>query len=661
MKKLLVIAVAALALAACTQERSLDSVTPGVTEITATHVSTRSSLEVSEGESPTYNIFWDVPDSILVGYAGTKPAVFTSKNDSPAAEATFTGKLPKGSGNLYGIYPAISGNTVSSDGTFSVTFKGEQTAVAGSYDPENFPSVAVSESKNLSFQNICGLLALKVGYDDVSCIALEPRIVAPSRSLDLDSGYIPGGTLSVRMDGSPEIIECTELLEYINLLPPSGQEYFIKGTTYYMAVPPCSFPSGALFRLLRPSGYMLFPIDNSVSVERSKVHKVPPFSLGNITYGVLLSDCGNGKVEMLPYTPSEYEESDIVEIVVTPNENYAIESVYYIAAGSEAQVPLTATSTEGLYSFEMPGANVVVYATFIATEGPEDPYNGHEYVDLGLPSKLKWATCNIGAENPEDPGDYFAWAETEPYYDSIAADGTATWKKGKEEGYIWRSYSWMDHTIDGSKGLTKYTFDDGRSTVGPMYNYPIYNTEVEAGFVGTFSEFIDYLRNEDSDEAKAAIMDRNAYVGSWDDFITLAQTLSFVGDGITYLGDPEYDYEDDAARQIWGGNWCIPSPEDFQELIDNTDNGWTDDYGGTGKAGYIFTSKEDATKSIFLPASGLMYSIGIRDFCDFGTYWSSSLGEDYAETAFALLIGSDIVTVGSDNRYFGQSVRPVAP
>ena len=39
--------------------------------------------------------------------------------------------------------------------------------------------------------------------------------------------------------------------------------------------------------------------------------------------------------------------------------------------------------------------------------------NGHEYVDLGLPSGLKWATCNIGANKPEEYGDYFAWGETE--------------------------------------------------------------------------------------------------------------------------------------------------------------------------------------------------------------------------------------------------------
>jgi hypothetical protein len=38
----------------------------------------------------------------------------------------------------------------------------------------------------------------------------------------------------------------------------------------------------------------------------------------------------------------------------------------------------------------------------------------NDYVDLGLPSGLLWATCNVGADSPEDYGDYFAWGETTP-------------------------------------------------------------------------------------------------------------------------------------------------------------------------------------------------------------------------------------------------------
>ena len=41
--------------------------------------------------------------------------------------------------------------------------------------------------------------------------------------------------------------------------------------------------------------------------------------------------------------------------------------------------------------------------------------NGHPFVDLGLPSGLLWATCNVGATSPEQAGLYFAWGETVGY------------------------------------------------------------------------------------------------------------------------------------------------------------------------------------------------------------------------------------------------------
>lgn len=50
---------------------------------------------------------------------------------------------------------------------------------------------------------------------------------------------------------------------------------------------------------------------------------------------------------------------------------------------------------------------------------PTGEIEGHGYVDLGLPSGLLWATCNVGAETPLEGGDYYAWGETEQkdYYD----------------------------------------------------------------------------------------------------------------------------------------------------------------------------------------------------------------------------------------------------
>ncbi|MBR3567827.1 MAG: hypothetical protein IKN94_06085 [Salinivirgaceae bacterium] len=54
-----------------------------------------------------------------------------------------------------------------------------------------------------------------------------------------------------------------------------------------------------------------------------------------------------------------------------------------------------------------------------ATKIVKGTTGGHEWVDLSLTSGTLWATCNIGAANPWDYGDYYAWGETETkgYYD----------------------------------------------------------------------------------------------------------------------------------------------------------------------------------------------------------------------------------------------------
>lgn len=69
---------------------------------------------------------------------------------------------------------------------------------------------------------------------------------------------------------------------------------------------------------------------------------------------------------------------------------------------------------------------VVVLPTFLITACSDNEendntvsngmINGHNWVDLGLPSGLKWATCNVGAASPEESGEYFTWGETEPKY-----------------------------------------------------------------------------------------------------------------------------------------------------------------------------------------------------------------------------------------------------
>ena len=77
---------------------------------------------------------------------------------------------------------------------------------------------------------------------------------------------------------------------------------------------------------------------------------------------------------------------------------------------------------------------------------PQGYINGHEWVDLGLPSGLKWATCNVGASSPEDYGNYYAWGETSPkaeYTDENSIADGLTISELQSQGYI-----------DGSGNLT---------------------------------------------------------------------------------------------------------------------------------------------------------------------------------------------------------------
>ena len=140
----------------------------------------------------------------------------------------------------------------------------------------------------------------------------------------------------------------------------------------------------------------------------------------------------------------------------------------------------------GKDQIELDGISVKDWAagTTIGLEEAKEIYptiptiNGHEYVDLGLPSGLKWATCNVGASKPEEYGDYFAWGDTVPYYSS---QDPLTWKEGKSDGYDWSTYTWCKGSYNT---LTKYcsngtygynSFTDSKTTLDAEDDAASYN------------------------------------------------------------------------------------------------------------------------------------------------------------------------------------------
>ncbi|MBR1789090.1 MAG: Ig-like domain-containing protein, partial [Bacteroidaceae bacterium] len=126
----------------------------------------------------------------------------------------------------------------------------------------------------------------------------------------------------------------------------------------------------------------------------------------------------------------------------------------------------------------------------VSGNGPRKAsYNGHEYVDLGLPSGTLWATCNIGATTPEDYGDYFAWGETTGY------------NSGKTD-FAWSTYKYCNGS---STTMTKYC---NQSNYG--YN----------GFTDTLTEL------EPDDDAAYVNWGANWRMPSYDQIVELVSSYT---------------------------------------------------------------------------------------------------------------------------------------
>ena len=104
-------------------------------------------------------------------------------------------------------------------------------------------------------------------------------------------------------------------------------------------------------------------------------------------------------------------------------------------------------------------AMILMMVFAVSCQKPDEPnnggndngndVNGHEYVDLGLPSGTLWATCNVGSNTPEGYGDYYAWGETETkeLYD---------WKSYKYGRFIHERYELNKYCTDSAFGLNGF-------------------------------------------------------------------------------------------------------------------------------------------------------------------------------------------------------------
>ena len=111
----------------------------------------------------------------------------------------------------------------------------------------------------------------------------------------------------------------------------------------------------------------------------------------------------------------------------------------------------------------------------------------------------------------------------------------------------------------------------------------------------------------------------------------------------------------DVASVEWGGNWRMPTKDEFQELMDRCTWTWTT-YKGVD--GYKVTGPNG--NSIFLPAAGCRYGWSLNYKGSYGSYWNATPDESDSDGAYFLDFNENDRSTGWYNRGDGLSVRPVS-
>ncbi len=110
--------------------------------------------------------------------------------------------------------------------------------------------------------------------------------------------------------------------------------------------------------------------------------------------------------------------------------------------------------------------------------------------------------------------------------------------------------------------------------------------------------------------------------------------------------------EDDAATQLWGSDWRMPTKAEFEELM-TLPHTWD-----SSRSGYSFTDANE-NELLFVFAGGDANGGDVSGVGEDGSYWSSSLYNDNVRNAWVLSFSSVDYKIGNNNRSRGRTVRPV--
>lgn len=163
------------------------------------------------------------------------------------------------------------------------------------------------------------------------------------------------------------------------------------------------------------------------------VYGDPVVHVTGVSFGSNEVNINVGEAKTLSYTVSPSNATDKSVTWSSSNTSVATVSNGTVSGLKAGSATITVKTNDGGYS---------AYCTVNVIQTSQ----GLTAVDLGLPSKVKWGSCNLGASKPEDTGDYYAWGEKTP----------------KTYNFSWGYYLWCNGT---ASSLTKYNLHSNLGSV----------------------------------------------------------------------------------------------------------------------------------------------------------------------------------------------------
>lgn len=636
MKKYFYIAVAAIAvLSGCAKDEYFDVEQPSSDGQCFT-----ASIEQEPDTRTTLNgmtVKWASGDQISIN-----GKIYKASPKTDATKAIFTptsSEAVASAGKFKAYYPSALYNSG------KPSLQSQQTYSAGAFS--NIPMYAESSSRSLKFNNICGVLAIKVTNEDIASLK---SIKVSSGNHDMSGLFkITGNAAVLTSDKGGS--------NTVKLVSSKALSLTKSGTVFYVAVPAQTYRELKIELSSDGSTYskvMTTKSGKDITVARNTIYSIDfqdentPVEVGKGTTTATI----DGKQVKVPWVQlwKNGPKWAVYNVGVTDG----IDAAYcgsVFAWGATSPGGGNSNSNEDIQDTSYDTAKAMWGSNWMMPQKLDfDMLINSSVTDGG-----HWVTNYKGSGTSgyliKGKGDY---AENELFFPSKSSsvNGCDFWCSEPDSNKAWElmisqaygkrvdpSYKSVEYAvraivnehpplkgtakanINGKKVDVNWVVVDGGGAKWAEYNVGATSASEYGGHYG-WGQSEDH--NYDPCEAKYDI-----------------QGTSF-----------------DTAKKIWGDNWQMPTTLDFSCLFMFCDRTWTSDYNGTGLSGMVFSGRNKYSgNSVFFPAAGYEYG-QLEDAGTKGYYWGGAYSPDY----YAVYLFVNVSQSFSSNTYYYKgafSVRAI--